>query len=290
MTRRARTVALLAGAFVASCTGGSHAATKALTWLVPRYVVRAFGSDPVAAATFSGPHTFLIARPGQTGGDGDDRHAVLTVSYRSYADIERAFAEGSAPRSGAILYDNEKWSFTPDDEKADPARYERLAAEVVHAHHLLFIATPAIALSAALDRGPGTVADKYLRLGMAGDAARDADVFDIQAQSLQYDTTAYAALVARAAAQARAANPHVVVVAGLTTGRAHPDGSAPTADDLLRAVHATRGEVDGYWLNVPNAGPDCPQCSDFRPDIALDFLHRLVGGGTTPSGASFPQP
>ncbi len=246
-------------------------------WLVPRYVLDALGKDPVSASYFRGARTYMIVRPGGVMSPPDGFSATPTVSYRSYADIQAAFADGSAPKSGAILYDNEKWSFTPDDEKADPAHYEALAAQLVHAHGLAFISTPAVALSAALDRGPGTIADKYLRLGIPRDAARNADIVDIQAQSLQYDPAAYAALVSAAAAQARAANPHVLVVAGLTTGRNHPDGSGPTSDDLVRAVQATRSVVDGYWLNVPSPGADCPQCSAFRPDLAIDFLHHLGG-------------
>jgi len=50
-----------------------------------------------------------------------------------------------------------------------------------------------------------------------------------------------------------------------------------TADDLLRAIRATRELVDGYWFNIPRPSPYCPACTEFRPDIAVEVL-RLVAG------------
>ena len=250
-------------------------AASPMHWMLSRYVLDAFRSDPAAAKVFSGAETFLIVQPEHDARVPAGWHSTPTVSYRSYAALEQAFADGSAPKAGAIMYDNEKWAFTPDNEKAEPAKYMQLAANLVHSHGLQFISTPAMALSSILRPGGGEIGDKYIALGIPRDAARFADVIDIQAQSLQFDVAAYTRIVTQAAQQARAANPHVIVIAGITTGRDRPDGSPATADDLLKVVQATRGVVDGYWLNVPAKGKDCPQCTDFRPELALDFLHRL---------------
>jgi len=250
-------------------------AASPLHWLLSRYVLDAFRTDPVAEKLFSGPETFLIVQPNHDARVPAGWRSTPTVSYRSYAALEQAFSDGTAPKTGAIIYDNEKWSFTPDNEKAEPAKYMQMAADLVHSHGLQFISTPAMALSSILKPGGGAIGDKYLELGIPRDAARSADVIDIQAQSLQFDPTQYARVVTQAAQQARAANPHVIVIAGITTGRDRPDGTPATADDLLQAVQATRNVVDGYWLNVPAKGKDCPQCTDFRPTLALDFLHRL---------------
>ena len=73
--------------------------------------------------------------------------------------------------------------------------------------------------------------------------------------------------------QARQSNPKVLVLAGLNT---NPNGQRVTADDILRAIAATRGVVDGYWLNIPRPGIHCPRCNDFRPDIAIEVRRRLV--------------
>ncbi len=248
-----------------------------LHWLLLSKAYASLKTDDVANHFFGGPETYLIG-PGK-GGGAMPAGPTPTRAYSSYAQIEKAFSNGTAPKTGAILYDNEKWSFTPDNEKAEPARYEQMAAGLAHAHGLLFIATPAMNLGTFLAPGgaPGVSAmsSKYLQLGIARDAAHAADVIDIQAQALQYDSAEYARVVGEAAQQARAANPHVIILAGLTT-RSRRDGTPATADGLLQAVKATRGIVDGYWLNVPMKSEYCPNCGEFRPDIAIDFLHRLA--------------
>jgi hypothetical protein len=111
-----------------------------------------------------------------------------------------------------------------------------------------------------------------LRLGLAGDAARYADVIDIQAQRFQNDPERYESFVRAAAAQARAANPKVIVLAGVST---QPGGGDTSADAILRAIQATRDAIDGYWLNIPEPGQMSPNVSAFRPDIALEVLRRL---------------
>jgi hypothetical protein len=46
---------------------------------------------------------------------------------------------------------------------------------------------------------------------------------------------------------------------------------------MLAAVAATGGAVDGYWLNIPGPGPQCPTCGPPNPGIALAFLRKLGG-------------
>lgn len=264
---------VLALTVTASNTANPAQADPTLRWILLGKAAKALAGDPVAAKLFDTPSTFLIGA--HNAGPAGQWRATRTTVYSSYAAMQHAFDDGSAPTSGAVLYDNERWKFTPDAEKADPARFTMMAAQLVHAHGLLFIATPAMNLAGFIKPGPGKAGEKYLALGIPRDAARYADAIDIQAQSLQSDPDAYARLVREAAAQAREANPKVIVIAGLTT-RNRPDGSPPTADDLMHAVDATRGVADGYWLNIPVKSEYCPNCGDFRPDIALDFLHRLA--------------
>src|SRR5262249_60974464 len=61
---------------------------------------------------------------------------------------------------------------------------------------------------------------------------------------------------------ARQVHPHVVVLAGIST---QPSGQQVTADDILRAIAATRYFVDGYWFNIPAPSEYCPRCTQFRP-------------------------
>jgi len=73
--------------------------------------------------------------------------------------------------------------------------------------------------------------------------------------------------------KAREANPKVLVLAGIST---QPSGQQVMADDILRAVAVTRDIVDGYWFNIPRPSEYCPRCTEFRPDIAIDVLRRLL--------------
>ena len=75
-----------------------------------------------------------------------------------------------------------------------------------------------------------------------------ADVIEVQAQSLERSAATYAAFVREAAGQARAANPGVSVLAGLST---NPPGPVVTSQQLAAAMQASHSSVDGYWLNIP---------------------------------------
>src|SRR5439155_21540183 len=66
----------------------------------------------------------------------------------------------------------------------------------------------------------------YLRCEIAAEAARYADAYETQAQYLQRDPGRYAEFVSKTAAQAREANPDVVMLSGLST---HPGYRAKPA-------------------------------------------------------------
>jgi hypothetical protein len=111
----------------------------------------------------------------------------------------------------------------------------------------------------------------YLLDGIAAGAARYADVIDIQAQRAETAPSAYASFVTAAAAQARKANPHVLVLAGLRSG------FLVTAAELFAAYSSVKSIVDGYWLNIPGSGALCPSCRAPDPRPALELLRRIYG-------------
>jgi hypothetical protein len=101
----------------------------------------------------------------------------------------------------------------------------------------------------------------FLRCGIEADAARYADVVEVQAQYLETDPIAYRRFVVAAARQARAVNPGVLVLSGLSTNFT----SDPSV--LLEAWRSVLGRVDGHYLNVPH-GRD--------PETALAFLRTAA--------------
>jgi hypothetical protein len=199
-------------------------------------------------------------------------NAVPIAPFQSFRAISDAFEQNTLiPGVNGILYDYERWKFTPEEEKRNPAPYVKQAAALVPAHGLLFVTSPALNLVTVLapggKRDDATLFDTYLRLGIAADAARYADVVVIQAQRGERNAELYADFVRQAAAQARQANPKVAVFAGVST---NPLGRHVTADDILRDIAATRDIVEGYWLNIP------PHTKEYRPDIAIDVLRRVA--------------
>jgi hypothetical protein len=209
-----------------------------------------------------------------TGTGAGAGRAIHTVTFTSYAKLSAALADGALPRGArAVLYDNEHWPLTPVAEQQNPAKYEALAAAAVHAHHLLFVSTPATTLTDVLAPGATDRYAAYLRLDLAASAARHADAIDIQAQGAEADLAKYVAFVRAAAAQARAANPRVLVFAGIST---NPSGQQVTAAQFAAAVNAVRRYVNGFWLNIPAGGIACPRCGTPQPQVALPLLRSLL--------------
>ena len=252
------------------------AETKPIRWLFNGPGVAAMAADPEASRLLDGGEPFVMwGRP--LSGVPRSWKAIHVLSCKSLSEIEDALATGAlGPEIKGVMYDQEKWRFTPEEEQRNPGPYLKKAADLVHARGLLFLTAPAVNLVNIIE--PGARGDRmgeaYLRLGLAADAARNADVFDIQAQRFEGDTKTYESFVRQAAAQARQANPKVIVLAGIST---EPIGRSVTADDILQAISATRDAVDGYWFNIPKPSEYSPIAKAFRPDLAAEVLRRLAG-------------
>jgi hypothetical protein len=261
---------------VLAVTVSTVAAPKStsMKWIINGPAVATLAADPTAQRFFANAAPFVIRRKTDAPTAlPPDWHAAVIRSFTSYANIKRAFDNGAIDGSvRGILYDNEHWQFTPDAEQRDHAGFTRMAAELVHAHGLLFLTAPAVNLTQVFAPGPEKRYDAYIAGGLARDAARYADVFEIQAQGSEKDVDKYAGFVRAAARQAREANPKVTVLSGLST---NPTGQRVTPDNILAAIAATRSAVDGYWFNIPHPSEFCPSCNDFRPDIAIEVFKRL---------------
>jgi hypothetical protein len=230
-------------------------------------------SDPWVRVRLERTRIYELLQPGQHPLGGVD--ATPVVTYSSVPELRSALEDNSLPPgTGAVLYDPEAWSYTPAAEQRDPVQAATQAAELAHARGLKIIVAPALNLTTVLD--PGSSAPRwrtFLDLGLAGPMARIADTVELQAQSLERDPETYASFVHAAAAQARADNPNVTVLAGLST---NPPGAAVDSRQLTEAIEASRADVDGYWLNIPGNGPRCPTCNAPRPELAVAVLSKVM--------------
>lgn len=248
---------------------------KPMRWLLAGKAVTVLASNSDASTILNGAKPFVMSRRSIQGVVPDEWDAVHVQSFSSVDHIRSALASNAlSPGAKGVMYDYEKWRFTPENEQRNPAGSVKEAADLVHARGLLFLAAPAVDLVPVLapESDRTRQDDTYLSLGLAGAAARYADVVDIQAQRFQDDPQRYGSFVRAAAAQARAANPKVIVLAGVS---AQPGGRDTSADAILHAIQVTRDVVDGYWFNIPEPGEMSPNVRAFRPDIAFEVLRRL---------------
>ena len=186
--------------------------------------------------------------------------------FNSYAGIAEALAKHHiAANTRAVVYDNERSTGTPADELADPVRYCRMTAELLHRHGLEYIASPGFDLSGPRPAN-GEWFQQFARAGLMG-CGQYADYLDIQDQ-LQEGTAIYARDAQAAAKLLHQINPRAKLLMGLSTS---PSGQLNTAGQLWRAYEDTSRFVNGYWLNVPHN-----VSGHSVPSVALGFLQKVV--------------
>jgi hypothetical protein len=247
---------------------------KGTFWLIASSALSSLQQlDPAGTVTgrwLDTDHTLVIGPPDRALPRGwKTRHIV---SFASIEAIRTAVGRGLPPDVRGVLYDLEAWPMSPAAEQADPVRSIAIAAGIVHGAGLQFLVAPGVDLMGKLHPGEGPYNRSYVASGFGEQASAAADIFVVQAQTYQNDSVTYGDFVRRVAAQARAAHPGVLVLAGLSTG---PHGERTSANAMRAALAATSGTVDGYWLNIPGPGAQCPTCGPPTPGIALELLRQL---------------
>ena len=263
---------------LASCTSRTPVSTptspgspvNGLSWILTKSALAQVVTDPAVQAQLETSRVYELLQPGQQPLAAVG--AVPVVAFSAVSELEQAVTGNQLPAGTyGVLYDPEVWPYTPVAEQRDPAQAAGQALAIAHAHGLKLIVAPALNLT-ALQPSSGPRWRQFLQLGLAGAVAKVTDVIELQAQSLERDTATYTDFVRAAAAQARAANPKVTVLAGLST---NPPGAPVSSQQLNAAIRATRGMVAGYWLNIPGRGSRCPTCNAPRPDIGRQTLREL---------------
>jgi len=226
---------------------------------------------PTARAALAGSLIYATSAAGQL--PGSSLHGldiVPTMGFTSEAKLAAALTAGKIP-SGirALMYDNEDWVQTPAGERLNPIGYYRMAAQLAHAHGYQLVATPGWIpgnkgiVTMGMDQRP--VASTIIPA-----IARFVNVIDIQAQEyrLQSDLQQYLAWIEPIVKAAKAANPKVIILSGLSTV---PAGGPATPQQLLTIADGTRDIVQGWWLNAPS-GTHHPNP---KYGIATQFLTML---------------
>ncbi len=296
--RRALMVAVAAAALAsapplapASLAAGPAAARGGVVWMISAQSLSRLAAQPGAKALirrfFSSPeHSILVDR---ADGSAPALTALRSASFPSVRPLiaelrDKPGGDGSRPLQVVVL-DLEDWPQTPRLERLHPVYYYRMAGRAARAHGITLAATPSPNLAQALGKGRGPVYERFLQSGMIGQIARSAAIFEVQAQGVERSPARYARFVRLAAAQARKANPEVLVIAGLST---NPGGRKVPSSLLYRDVMAARPFVDGFWLNIPARSDACPRCGVPQPQEAIGLLRRLSRSAVLVPGAPLP--
>jgi hypothetical protein len=230
-------------------------------WMaVPGTIVRVQRLDPSIAKLF-------FDRSSSYALNGGWNSATPAFAWASEAAFERDLRRDRiAPEITTVMYDPENWAATPLNEQQHPVEAMQAFASAARAAGYRVVLTPHPNLvqvpGAECPAEPGeAIQAAFLRCGIIGAAAEQADVVEIQTQFLEGHTATYAAAVRALTTQARAANPDVVVLAGLST-RFTLD-----ARTLLTAWSAVRHVVDGHYLAIPEG---------IQPWVAAKFLELVA--------------
>lgn len=251
----------------ASSRAARRRTARGLVWVLTRAALRHVAADPTALGVVRQGRIYEIVSGSPSLVPGVA--AVPTEAFPSYASMAAAVARHHlVPRVRALLYDPERWSRTPLSEQRDVRAYLGKAVALARRHGLEILVTPGLDLVQELAPGPkkGRVA-RFLSSGVEA-AAAGADVVDVQAQSMESDTAAYAGFVGGAAAQVHERHPAAIVIAGLST---NPPTGPVDAAELVAAIESVKGDVGGFWLNMPGRSTSCPGCSanvDWRAGTA----------------------
>lgn len=207
-------------------------------------------TDPGLVRTLaSGPGTYeLEHRPG-----GQFLPAGITPVqlFSSTATFRAAIRAGTMiPGITAVAYDLEFFHLTPVTERQEPLAYLREFAVAAHASGYQPILIPGRDLvrqpGAACVLRPGlTISQAYVNCGIPATAA-NASIYVIQAAPVETNLPALRDLVRQSAAQARRANPNIVVIATLATA---PNNVLVTSSALTTAARNILPYVDGFELN-----------------------------------------
>ena len=245
--------AMVAGAVLGPVlTAGPASAASRIGWIMGAGNVHLLGAQDHAIAShfIDTPASFgtgasLVGDPIQPG-----LKTTPVLAYTSYAQFSSDIRNRRISfHYQWVMYDPEDWNRTPLAEQQDPVKYMTLFGQLAHAHRLKVIMAPGMSLGyvagSAIPRHQSeSITAWYVRVNLARAAAANSDIYDLQSESQTASLTGYDWLFKHAAAQARAANPRVLVFAEVST----VNGSAGQMAAAARSI-----SPDGFYVAAPGA-------------------------------------
>jgi hypothetical protein len=166
-----------------------------------------------------------------------DWQATPAVQFASYAVFEQSVGL-LAPDVEAVAYNNERWSYTPDQEQAHPRRFGRLFHGLATDHQLVTLAAPSPDLLRGRDR------DERFTKQVLAPAARWTDMLDMQFQRTEKTPDLYISITEAAATKCREVNSNVRLLAQISTSAANE----ASLDQIAECIRRVAPVVDGFWF------------------------------------------
>jgi hypothetical protein len=219
----------------------------------------------LARWAFDNPNTLIIGNPpaGWT--------SRRVADFHNYSALNRSISSLSSNVYYGIILDQENWSFTPLYEQLNTTYYTMLSSRLAEPQGLVLISTPALDLAKAYGYR-SNFSGVFQRLGIAYNTSMYSQVYELQAQSLESNTSKFASFSHEEYLQAKAGNPNAIFFIGIST---NPNSENITGGELYAAINATDNFSGGYWLNVPNESIYCPGCGEAKPEVAVQLLQIL---------------
>jgi hypothetical protein len=204
----------------------------------------------------AGPGTYVLEH--RIGGPPLPPEVIPTEIFFSSAGLRTAIDHGRViPGVKVVADDLESKGNTPALERRNPIRAMKGFAHSAHVHGYRPILVPGrdlmqVPQAVCAKRRGNTISQAYLRCGLPA-AAAYAPIYVIQAAPVETHLGALRQLVKEGAAEARKANPHVIVFATLSVS---PNGAYVSYTKAVRAAVAIRPYIQGFAVNdVRSADP-----------------------------------
>jgi hypothetical protein len=236
----------------------------------------------VAQSAFSNPGTYLTSTYSNSHSPVPAGWAsVATVNFKAFTGstgFAAIVAEGKMPAwTQAVLYDPEAWSQTPVSEQTNACSYMQRVVNLAKSHGWRVILTPGTDLGNAVSHPGQTNQQWFISANIAGcAAATGAQVVEVQAQANEFDATnsascagntdkaSYQSYVCHAAAEAKAAQPGVTFISGLTANRS---GQHATGAQLYAAAETVPSYAAGFFLNCDRPAQDAAASVTLLQDL-----------------------
>ena len=209
---------------------------------------------------FNSPNTYIMESPLKFQSNSYGTFVAVFQSYQTFkSDL---LNHDLNPNFRWVLYDNEHWSKTPIIEQQNPVLYEQLFTNLAHKYGYKVILSPSQDLFVeSKNNSNGSI---YLNSGIAKATYNYADIYEIQAQSFEQSRYRSNHIFTNFINSIlKQINNHTKpIIVGLGVSRVQ------NATQLYNDFLSVKGEVQGFWLNVPGSTAK-------EIDIGIKFLQMV---------------